>query len=178
MYSRLSRERSKNKGDCYYLLLLSFNTPPIFLLYALSLSLLSFNNYNNQLTMITEIISRKIAKQTTCYLYWTVLTYCRYITYGKANKILIRKARRLSVKMQKGVQINVKRPINCLVFDRTGRRANPPQTKQNQAKPLGLEELYLCCSIQSTNCQGIQKKGEGRILPWATITSTHFHQRW
>lgn len=52
--------------------------------------------------MITEIISCKITKQTTCYLYQTVLTYSRYITYGKANKILIKKACMLSVKMQRG----------------------------------------------------------------------------
>lgn len=115
--------------------------------------------------MITEIISCKIAKQTTCYLYSTVLTYNRYITYGKANKVLIKKACRLSVKMQKSVEINAKWPINCLVFERTGRRAKPPQTKPNQMKPSRSEELYLCCSIQSTNCLGIQKKGEGRILP-------------
>lgn len=45
----------------YYLLI-----PPHFLsACSLSLSPLSFNNYNNQLTMITEIISCKIAKQTT-----------------------------------------------------------------------------------------------------------------
>lgn len=49
MYRRLSRETNTNKGDYYYLLLLSFNSL-ISPLHYFSPSPLSFNNYNNQHT--------------------------------------------------------------------------------------------------------------------------------
>lgn len=49
MYGRLSSEKKRNKGDYYYLLLLSLNSH-ISLLRYFSLSHLSFNNYNNQHT--------------------------------------------------------------------------------------------------------------------------------